>query len=112
MLHAADLSNKFNPAGQALDIVETAAIYAQFPKKFMSDVDGKKEKVRAALENNLKELMGKKHNKTISKSTLRHPFYAGVQPAYGSRRSLHDMETGVASSRSDCFTPAGTSDSE
>jgi hypothetical protein len=58
-MHVADLTGKYSPEAQNLDVIEMAAIYEWLlGVTFESDTVGKKRKVREALKQSLKEKMG------------------------------------------------------
>ena len=56
--HISDLTQKYNPQGAGLDIVETAAIFARMPSKFTNDDGtGRKAQWLTVLQMKLKQLM-------------------------------------------------------
>jgi len=57
-LHEADLNGRFNYAGETLDLVELAAIYASLPDRFVNDKMGKKAEWRDGIERTLREWLG------------------------------------------------------
>jgi hypothetical protein len=58
-MHVADLTGKYSPEAQNLDVIEMAAIYEWLiGVTFESDAVGKKRKVREALKRSLREKMG------------------------------------------------------
>jgi hypothetical protein len=58
-MHVADLTSKYSPEAQNLDVIEMAAIYHWLlGVKFESDAGGRKVKMRDGLKRTLKEKMG------------------------------------------------------
>lgn len=91
-MHIAELTGRFNPTAQGLDIVEVAAIYACLPSKFFNDANGAKEKWRCSVEENLKTLYNKHKNGTIgSGNAFRNSAYANQLPIYQGLDELHEI---------------------
>lgn len=101
-MHIAELLGRFNPEAQGLDIVEIAAIFQAIPEKFGNDPDGKKERWRASLEQNLKNLVTEKASGTLMKSKARNPAYNNQTPPFAHRESMHEMNV---TSGEDAFKP-------
>jgi hypothetical protein len=83
-IHIADLTNRFNPQAQGLDIVELAAVYAALPKgRFpMDDARGSKAKWRAGIEECLKSLFKEYRCGTIPPGKVRNAVYEGIDGLY------------------------------
>lgn len=70
-----ELSGRFNPIQQNLDIVELSSIYAILPSKFNFDSNGKKEAWRKSVEDNLKRQFDLFKSGKMSNSQLRNVAY-------------------------------------
>jgi hypothetical protein len=82
-IHIAELSGRFNPEAQGLDIVEVGALYACVPPKLPNDSSGRKERWRSSIDANLKNLYKQMKAGTLGKGPLfRHPAYKGHAPLY------------------------------
>lgn len=95
-LHIAELNGRFNPAAQGLDVVEAAALFACLPPTFSLDSDGKKERWRASMEQQVKDLLVQLQKGTLPNPKRRNPVYASQPPQFISRESLHVMNTAAA----------------
>jgi hypothetical protein len=103
-VHASDLVGKFNPMAQGLDIIEIGALLGALPEKFNNDPDGRKQKLRTALEQafksmwtqqqkNLPEQSGQGHTRLHEKIIkVRHAAYKCQSPAYFGRGTLHRLD--------------------
>jgi hypothetical protein len=75
-LHYADLLGKYSVEGNNLDIVETLAIYASVPVKFLNDGNGKKALWRKSLDDIVKKLMASKENRFgVEKSCIQELYW-------------------------------------
>eukprot|EP01038_Epipyxis_sp_PR26KG_P010063 gene10063-13523_t len=78
-LHLYDLLGRYNSAGQNLDIIETAAVFASLPDHFSFDDDGKKKEWRDQMEMNLKKMLSDHENGVLPEHKVRSPAYNGLQ---------------------------------
>lgn len=82
-IHIAELSGRFNPEAQGLDIVEVGALYACIPAKLPNDSNGRKERWKSSIDANLKNLYKQMKAGTLGKGPLfRHPAYKGHESLY------------------------------
>lgn len=101
-MHVAELSSRFSPQGQGLDIVELAAVFAVIPLKFGNDPQGKKETWRASVEGALKQYVTQRSAGSLPKAKQRHGAYEGQQPVFSEDVGLYRMD---AVSGEDAFGP-------
>ena len=87
-IHASDLTGKFNPIAQGLDIIEMGSLMAAYPEKFANDSDGRKQKLRLQLEQSFKDMWTQLHRGTLPKAKTRNAVYDKQVPAYQERLSL------------------------
>eukprot|EP01038_Epipyxis_sp_PR26KG_P010062 gene10062-13522_t len=78
-LHESDLLNRYNSAGQNLDIIETAAVFASLPDTFSNDTTGKKSEWRDVLEFHLKKMLKDHEEDRLPEHKVRAPAYGGIQ---------------------------------
>jgi len=78
-LHDSDLLGRYNSSAQGMDIIETAAIYASLPDRFMFDRNGKKTEWRDNIEENLRQMLLDNDNDELPDAKIRHPDYNGMQ---------------------------------
>eukprot|EP01031_Cornospumella_fuschlensis_P035110 gene35110-42525_t len=91
-LHVAELSGRFNPEAQGLDVVEIAAIFCALPTAFtIADGEGKKERWRAGVEQQVKDMLKQLKAGTLPTSKKRNAVYASQSGLYGQRSSLHTL---------------------
>jgi len=105
-MHEADLMNKFNPIGQALDIIELASILCHLPDKFQNDPSGKKNRFKSDIETSFKEMMSKMEQGTLRANLVRNPLYKDTEGVYGRHDSLYAMNRKSTNTRTS--TGAGT----
>jgi hypothetical protein len=102
--HISDLTQKYNPQGAGLDIVETAAIFARMPSKFTNDDGtGRKAQWLATLQMKLKQLMKEEKEGVLSASLRRHAAYKGQEAVFGHEQGV--FEAGEAVSSEGAFAP-------
>ena len=90
-LHIADLNGRYGVDAQGLDIVETAAIYAIAPEKFLNDdARGSKEQWRAKLENTLKSMYADLKANKLPKNKQRVIQYKSQLPLYTNFESMRN----------------------
>lgn len=90
-LHIADLNGRYGVDAQGLDIVETAAIYAIAPEKFLNDdARGSKEQWRAKLENTLKTMYADLKAHKLPKNKQRVIQYKSQLPLYTNFESMRN----------------------
>jgi hypothetical protein len=82
-LHEADLSTRFNIAGQTLDIVEVAAIYACMPDRFVNDRDGKKYACKESVEQTFRSMLAEWDAGNLPSNRLRAAVYEGYSDTDG-----------------------------
>jgi hypothetical protein len=99
-LHYAELQGKYSVEGNNLDIVETLAIYACVPVKFLNDGNGKKATWRKSLEGSVRKLMDNKGNNTLSASQLRNPAYKNHIGSFTSDELYNPDMSGIADEES------------
>jgi hypothetical protein len=91
-MHIAELTGRFNPEAQGLDIVELAAIFANIPEKFSNDdAKGSKEKWRLSIEECLKSFYTQMKANTLAKLKLRNPVYKNLQAFFTPEEAYHLM---------------------
>ena len=88
-MHIAELSGRFNPEAQGLDIIECAAIYMSLPDKFLNDHDGKKERWKSNVEAQFRSLYSKKISNGLNANQMRHPAYKTQIPNFIDDTALH-----------------------
>jgi hypothetical protein len=76
-MHIAELTGRFNPEAQGLDIIETASIFAAIPPTFKNDPGGKKERWRMSVETSLKSMYSQHKKGKLPANKMRCPDYAG-----------------------------------
>jgi hypothetical protein len=101
-MHVVELSGRFNPEAQNLDLIETAAIYAVLPERFGNDADRRKARWRASVEQNLKAMYAQSKAGTLPGPKKRNPAYKNQLPRFEGRETLHEM-SGV--SKSNAYAP-------
>lgn len=101
-MHVVELSGRFNPEAQGLDLVETAAIFAVLPAKFTNDSDRKKTRWRASIEQSLKTMYAQNKAGSLAGPKKRNLVYKNQLPKYAGRDTLHEM-SGVK--KGDVFGP-------
>ena len=78
-IHPADLNGKY--CVSTLDVVETAAILAVLPEKFLNDGIGNEKAIwRSRLIESLKKMHGELLAGRLSANLMRHPAYRGQNP--------------------------------
>lgn len=93
-LHIADLNGRYGVDAQGLDIVETAAIYAIAPEKFLNDdARGSKEQWRSKLENTLKTMYADLKANKLPKNKQRVIQYKSQLPLYTNFESMRNNIT-------------------
>jgi hypothetical protein len=88
-MHIAELSGRFNPSAQGLDIVEMAAIYYALPDFFLNDHDGKKEQWKASIEEAFKKLYSQKVANNLPKNLVRFNGYLKETPFFKDDDKYH-----------------------
>jgi hypothetical protein len=104
-IHASDLTGKFNPIAQRLDIIELGALVGALPEKFHNDPDGRKQKLRTALEQSFRALWTQQQNHLqqqllglgraslhLRVKSVRDAAYANQIPAYFGRSTVHRLD--------------------
>lgn len=95
-LHEADLNGRFNPAGENLDVVEMAAIFAALPDRFTNDRLGRKVEWRDNIERTMREWLGSDDSVgVVPDGRERHEVYEAFLDDYGpcsDRTSTRDVE--------------------
>eukprot|EP01031_Cornospumella_fuschlensis_P022954 gene22954-27934_t len=91
-LHEAELTGRFNPEAQNLDLVELAAIYASLPLEFQKDPLEKKKRWRMSVEGKLKSMLVEKKTGKLTKSKERSDCYLNQPAVFAERDSLHVMD--------------------
>jgi hypothetical protein len=116
-IHASDLTGKFNPIAQGLDITELGALLGAIPEKFNNDPDGRKQKLRIALEQSFK-VMWTQQQKHLQQQfgqgraslqgkvrNVRHAAYNNQTPSYFGRPTLHHLDIVTQSSSAASMSP-------
>jgi hypothetical protein len=116
-IHASDLTGKFNPIAQGLDITELGALLGAIPEKFNNDPDGRKQKLRIALEQSFK-VMWTQQQKHLQQQfgqgraslqgkvrNVRHAAYNNQTPAFLGRATLHHLDIVTQSSSAASMSP-------
>lgn len=88
-MHIAELSGRFNPSAQGLDIVETAAIYHALPETFLNDHDGKKEQWKCGVEDAFKKMYSQKASNSLPKNAVRFHGYSSEIPYFKDDNKYH-----------------------
>jgi hypothetical protein len=102
-MHIAELTGRFNPEAQGLDVVELAAIFAMIPEKFNNDdAKGSKEKWRLSIEECLKSFYTQNKNGTLAKLKQRNPAYKNLEPFFTQEEVYHSMHVTLGS---EAFNP-------
>jgi len=78
-LHEADLTGRFNPTGEMLDVVEMAAIYCSLPDRFCNDRLGKKIAWRDQIETVLRKMLNEREKNVLPKGKVRAPAYGDLE---------------------------------
>lgn len=103
-MHIAELSGRFNPSAQGLDIVELAAIYHSLPEAFLNDHDGKKEQWKSSVEDAFKKLYSQKLSNSLPKNSLRFSGYVNETPFFKDDDKYHSFsKESSATDDSDAF---------
>ena len=90
-MHVVELSGRFNPEAQGMDLNEIAAIFAVLPDKFSNDPDRRKARWRASVEQTLKTMYAQFKSGTLVGPKKRNLAYKNQLPRYEGRDTLHDM---------------------
>jgi len=88
-MHIAELSGRFNPSAQGLDIIETAAIYHALPEAFLNDHDGKKEVWKSTIEDAFKKMYAQKQTNSLPKNLVRFSGYVNEIPFFKGDDKYH-----------------------
>jgi hypothetical protein len=78
-MHISDLSGKFSPLAQNLDVVELAAVYAALPEKFQAE---DKVKFKIDIFEQLKKMHAELVSKKLPKIKCRNTVYKDQVPKF------------------------------
>jgi hypothetical protein len=101
-MHIAELSGRFNPSAQGLDIVEMAAIFYALPDCFLNDHDGEKEQWKQSVEDSFKKMYAQRLSNSLPKNVARFRGYASEVPFFEDDDKFHSF----------CKASSATDDSE
>jgi hypothetical protein len=85
-MHISDLSGKFNPLAQNLDVVELAAVYAALPEKFQAE---DKVKFKINIFEQLKKMHAEWESKKLPKIKCRNTVYKDQVPKFDHCNALY-----------------------
>ena len=88
-MHIAELSGRFNPSAQGLDIVELAAVFHALPDTFLNDHDGKKEQWRTGIQDSFQKLYKQKMSNSLPRNLTRFKGYVDETPFFQDDDKYH-----------------------
>lgn len=92
-MHEADLTHRYNPISQNLDIVELSAIYAALPETFQFDGMGKKRMWRQQIEEFLQKAFNDLKKGSLKGNQIRFMGYKKEAPKFQDDPRLYQMNS-------------------